>query len=462
MGYFLGIDLGTTYFKAGLFDENGRLKGLGRAFVSKETGDGTICELPVTVFWNTLFACVGKALENANITPREIRAISYSSQTNSFILLDGSDKPLTPLILWPDKRAKEVNPPIGLLHNKGEFLNKTGLGIEPNLEFSIAKINWFQQKQPQMWKHVNSILSISDYLTFKLTGQRYSDVSTASLTGLLDVTRCQWWEESLELFSLRPRFFSYPQIIGTYAGSLTKEGAQLIGLTPDTSYYMGGLDHHCAAIGSGIPQNNNICESTGTVLSCVSYSHNYSPEASRCVAPGLAPGHYFQMAFDDNGVRSLDWYQKSYAPEYSIPELLDMAGKVKKGCLDLVARPCAYKYKDLDGFYNIRQEHGHGHFVRAILESTASSLHNLLEVVKEPYFKGRIISTGGGAQSSLWVKIKADILKTDFLIPECSETACKGAAMVSALGAGGMDNWDELVKQWVRFKEIIKPDSNNQ
>ena len=58
MDFFLGIDLGTSYFKAGIFDGNGNLKGLGRQLVKKETGDGSICELPVSVFWNTLQKCL--------------------------------------------------------------------------------------------------------------------------------------------------------------------------------------------------------------------------------------------------------------------------------------------------------------------------------------------------------------------------------------------------------------------
>ncbi len=124
MGLYLGIDLGTSYFKAGVFDETGRLKGLGRQYVSKNTGYGTFCELPVALFWDTLRACVGKALQNAQITPEEILAVSYSSQASSFILLDDNDEPLTPLILWPDNRAEETGPPVWGLDNENEFLEK--------------------------------------------------------------------------------------------------------------------------------------------------------------------------------------------------------------------------------------------------------------------------------------------------------------------------------------------------
>ena len=452
MGFYLGIDMGTSYFKAGVFDENGNLKGLGRQLVKKEMGDGSICELPVPAFWDTLRACIGVAVQKAGIISKQIKGISYSSQANSFILLDKNDKPLTPLILWSDRRA-ELPSTLKIFSDKKEFLKKTGLGIELNFGLAIAKINWFQKKQPEIWKQVRSVLTISDYLTFMLTSRKISDFSTASLTGLLDVVECRWWDKALEHFSLSADLLPVPQRTGNLVGCLTKSGAELSGLTPGISYFLGALDHHCAAIGSGIIQNENVSESTGTVLACVAYSRKYSPSNNCCVAPGIATDHYFRMAFDDNGALALEWYQKNFAPELSIPELLEKAKQVKKGSEGLVAKPCVYRHEGLTGFENIQPFHGDGHFVRAILESTANSLANLVIKLKGEGYSGGIVSTGGGAQSSLWIKIKADILNTSFYVPECSETACLGAAMIAAKGLLSSGSWDEL-KSWVRLRKI--------
>lgn len=461
MGFFLGIDLGTSYFKAGLFDKTGKIRGLGHQFVKKESENNTICELNLNVFWNTLHSCVSEALHGAGIFPGEITAVSYSSQANSFILLDGNDVPLTPFILWPDNRAEKTDARIEALGSRVDFNRITGLGITPGGQFTISKINWFRKIRPEIWGRVKSILSISDFLTFSLSGQKLSDASTSAMTGLLDITKCQWWDKSLEILDLDSSCLPVPKRTGTYAGQLTDDGAELIGLTSGIPYFLGGLDHHCAAIGSGLTQNANLCESTGTVLSCVAYSDDYSPKPDIFLAPGLSEKHYFRMAFDDNGAHSLEWYQNMYASDLSIPELLEMAKEVEPGCLGLVAQPFACRYDDLEGFLNIRPVHKHGHFVRAILESTAMSLKDLTGIIKKPGFQGAIVSTGGGAQSSLWVKIKADILETDFYIPNSHETACMGAAMIGAAGSEELGDWNEIVKEWVKFKEIVKPSLKN-
>ena len=77
MNYFLGIDLGTSYFKTGIFDETGHLKGLGRQFVHK-TIDDIFCELPLDIFWKTIRNCLDEAIQIAGISVNSIQSVSYS------------------------------------------------------------------------------------------------------------------------------------------------------------------------------------------------------------------------------------------------------------------------------------------------------------------------------------------------------------------------------------------------
>lgn len=446
MSYFLGIDLGTSYFKAGIFDEKGNLKGLGRKYVDKAV-KGVICELPVGVFWKTLSGCIDEAVQKAGIQGKDIRSVSYSSQANSFILLDTNGEPLTSLILWPDKRAAGIDFPV-----PGDFIKKTGLGITPNHEFTIAKISWFRKTQPEVWKRVAHILSISDYLVYKLTGEIICDYGTASMTGLFDQTETGWWTQQLDRFNIKREQLPVPGRSGTMVETLTTAGAQLLKLSSEVLLCLGGLDHHMAAVGAGIPFNRNICESTGTVLACVNYVDGYSPRKGICVAPGFNENEYFQMAFDDNSAVTLEWYQKTHAPEYILPQLLEMAATVQPGCDGLSALPCAGRYPDLTGFEPATgTSYHHGHYIRAILESISRSLAELVpKLEKQPV--SAIIPTGGGGRSTLLIKIKEQRLGINFCVPECTESACMGAALVAAAGTGEYGSIDDLMSRWVSFK----------
>jgi xylulokinase len=168
------------------------------------------------------------------------------------------------------------------------------------------------------------------------------------------------------------------------------------------------------------------------------------------------------MAFNNNGAVSLEWYRENFAKEYTIEELIEMAKDIEAGCNGLVAKPCVHNYNELSGFGNIQSIHKHGHFVRAILESTANSLNSLIKELKGTHFSGRVISTGGGAKSRPWVQIKASIANVDFYIPETNEAACLGAAMIGAVGAGKLGDWSEVTKKWIQYKEMIKPVSKEK
>ena len=82
MRLVLGIDLGTSYFKLAVFDETGRLRGLARLAVPKQTGDAGRCELPVVDFWRLLGEGIAAACAEAGGTPGDIVALGYSSQAN--------------------------------------------------------------------------------------------------------------------------------------------------------------------------------------------------------------------------------------------------------------------------------------------------------------------------------------------------------------------------------------------
>lgn len=460
MSFFLGIDLGTSYFKTGIFDQKGRLLGLGRQYVEKNT-DGIVCELSVPVFQQTLCNCVQQALNESGIPKEKIAALSYSSQANSFILLDSSDKPLTPLILWPDERTGNTCAPLQSLTEKPDFVTRTGLGILPGKQSMIAKIDWFQKNQPDTWNKVKAVMSISDYLVFLLTNKKISDLSTSSMTGLLDIAAGKWSTKSADIFNIDIETLSVPLKIGSHAGKLTKEGANLLGLTQNTTLFLGGLDHHMVAVGAGVPHYNYISESTGTVLACVNYQDGYYPKKGINIAQGLDENHFFQMTFSNNGANALEWYQKNYASDLSITELLQQAENIEIGSEGLLAKPEVDKFTGLHGFENIKETHKDAHFVRSILESTGKSLFSLVKSLDEKSTSEGIVPSGGGAKSMLWLQIKANLLNKIFLVPESEELACKGAAMLCALGMNCFDNFAEAIQEQVRFKEKIYPIATN-
>lgn len=457
MSLFLGIDLGTSYFKAALFDYDGELKGLARRPVQKCETDNSIQELKVDVFWTTLKECIGDAVIMAACRPGDIQAMSYSSQANSIVLLDENNEPLTKIILWTDTRVNQLQPSMQALSDRDDFTDTTGIGGPLSLNTCIAKISWFQEHQPYLWQRVKRIMTISEYLTFILTDETVTDFSTTSLTGYQDIKAKGWWKEALDVANLHQSFLSNPERTGKLIGPITKVGAEKLGLSAGIKFCLGGLDHHMAAIGAGLCQGNNISESTGTVLASVRYINQYEPKKNVFTAQGLDNDHFFQLTYNENGASTLEWYQKNFGNGLTIEELLDDAGTVEPGSSGLFARPVASAFHGLSGFCHKNPYHQHGHYVRAILESTALSLKEIIDVLGPVDAYERIISTGGGAISRLWVQIKSDMTGKEFFIPQYNESACLGAAMLAAISTGLFANIYEASTKWIKRKEIVQP-----
>ena len=175
------------------------------------------------------------------------------------------------------------------------------------------------------------------------------------------------------------------------------------------------------------------------------------------MGPGTDEGSFYQLAFDGNGASVLEWYQKTYAPSLMLQELDRLAEAVPAGCDGLVALPSANRYPGLEGFTGRSDRHGHGHFARAIMESVANSLLELVKLLFDGQIPEKMVAAGGGAKSALWLQINADLLGTTFITTISPDTACQGAAMIAAKAAGWFDSLNDASESWLAAEKVFHP-----
>ena len=142
-----------------------------------------------------------------------------------------------------------------------------------------------------------------------------------------------------------------------------------------------------------------------------------------------------------------------------------LAAQVPAGCDGLVVLP------HLEGaacpefnpaaravLFGATLRHTRGHFVRAIMEAVAYMLKGHVDIIEKLGISvSEIRSLGGGSRSSLWLQIKADVLQKPVVAVPGEETACLGAALMAAVGAGVFASLEEGVGQMVHRGEAIRP-----
>src|SRR5215210_8323594 len=192
----LGIDVGTGGSRALVIDEAGRVVANATVehapFASPQAG---WAEQDARDWWRASRAAVRLVLDSGSVRAEEIACVGLTGQMHGAVLLDEQDEPLRPSIIWCDVRTHEQ---CRALTEQVGAERLIQLVSNPALEgFTLPKMLWVREREPEVWARVRSVLLPKDYVRLRLTGEKATDVADASGTLLFDVTRRKWSEEML-------------------------------------------------------------------------------------------------------------------------------------------------------------------------------------------------------------------------------------------------------------------------
>lgn len=452
MAKILAIDLGTTYFKLTLFDRSGRLccsSRIAPPVVVRETG---LMELSVDGFLDALGQGIAELRQDNGGSLSDVEAVSFATQTNSFVLLDAQNGPMTPIVLWPDGRAAALETELQQRCAIAEFTATTGIP-QMGYQFMLTKLLWWQRHAPDVWTRTRKICLISDYLTFLLTGQFVSEAGAAGLTGLVDIRRCQWWPEMLARFGITGDRLPTVVRAGTDLGGITSQAAQRFGLPNACRFVVGCLDQYAGAIGAGNVEPGIMSETTGTVLATVRCADGIAPPLGPSVfqGPAFHESRCWRMAFGDVSANYLQWYRDQLPDRPTFDELTELAAAVAPGADGLKLRTDVALTTIEAVFSGMTPQHTRGHAVRCILEAVADALNSQAAALSHGSPTREIRCAGGGARSDLWLQIKADMLGVPTRATVCPEPTSLGAAMLAEAALGRADV-RQIASRWVRLK----------
>ena len=273
MTYVLGIDLGTSSLKGILMDEVGNLITTKSAEYQIDTPKQGYSEQRPE-YWIVALESVltGLSVEISDFG-QQLAGISFSGQMHSLVVLDDNNKPVYPAILWNDVRTSKQCQEIT------DRLGQRLLEITKNIAlegFTLPKILWLQENEPEVWSRVKKIMLPKDYLSLWLTGNIYTEFSDAAGTLLLDIEKKQWSEEITDAFNIDRRIL--PELIESTdrTGFVKAEIAERYKLTNEVKVFAGGADNAAAALGVGLINEEVGLISMGTGDTSFSASMNAS------------------------------------------------------------------------------------------------------------------------------------------------------------------------------------------
>jgi len=457
VGKILVIDLGTSYFKTALFDRGGRLCHVCRLATPVRDAPAGCVEVTAEDFGEAIVRGIAEVRDRAGGLS-DVEAVTFATQTNSFLLLDAGGHALTPIILWPDQRAAGLETEVRARCDVPGFSATTGIP-QVNFQFMAAKLLWLRQRSAEVCSRASKVCLISDYLTFLLTGRYVTEAGAAGLTGLVDVHRCRWWPDVLVQFGLSEGHLPRVVRAGTDLGSIGTRAAHRFELPKSCRLVVGCLDQYAGAIGAGNVKPGMFSETTGTVLATVRCADRFSTQLGPDVfqGPAFREGLYWRMAFGNVSANYLEWYRQRLPDRPDFNQLVARAEQAEPGSDGLRLRTDVGLTEPEQVFLGLMPRHTPAHAVRCILEAVAGALAGQVAALSDGPPAGVIHCAGGAAQSDLWLQIKADVLGMTVAAMQCPEPTSLGAAVLAEAALAAADV-GQVARQWVDLKPPHVPD----
>jgi xylulokinase len=479
MPYLLGLDIGTTSVKAGIFDVEGHCLGFGRHDYALQTPAVDFVELDAETYWTATCTVVRQALACNDAVGQEIVGIGVSSQGETVIPTDRNGNPIHPALVWLDNRAHRESQQLKEQLGQSAY-SHTGIP-DINPTWTACKLAWLRQNRPQVFRSAHKFLLVQDFIIHRLTAQFVTEGAIACTTLLYDIVDHQWWPQALDAIGLEPERLPAISRPGSVAGILTPQAAEALGLPSGIPVVLGGMDQSVGAVGAGNILPEMVSETTGGALAIqVTVPRpDIDPSGRVPVYVHSATDRYLFVPVCDTGGMALQWFRDTFGEiqsQQAIQEgkdaydlLTDLASKAPPGSEGLLMLPHLtgafspeYNPQARGVFYGFTLFHHKAHFTRAVLEAVAYMLRRNLELMTQTGVKaGELRATGGGAASQLWRQIKADVCQLPVVTLRYGDTAPLGDAMLVAVAINLFSSLDEAVSAMVSTAERLVPIPEN-
>ena len=465
--FFLGMDIGTGGTRAVLVDSTGKVVASAASEHApfRATSDGWAEQDPAD-WWRAAQEAIRDVLRASGQPASAIACVGLTGQMHGAVLLDAAGEVLRPSLIWCDTRSA---PQCDWLHKTIGRERLIELTCNPALpNFTLTKLLWVRDNEPQIFARVAHLLCPKDYVRFRLSGTYAMDVQEASGTLLLDVTHRRWSKEVAKASGVPlewlPELFESSEI----CAKISAEAAAKTGLLAGTPIVAGAGDQGAGAVGMGILKPGAVSATIGTsgVVFAATDSPVRDPGGRLHTFCHAVPGRWHVMGVTQAAGLSLRWYRDTFCPATSYDTLSGLAAQVPAGSEGLFWTPylVGERTPHLDpearaAFVGLTAAHGQGHLVRAVLEGVTYSLRDTFTLFAELGIpvRGRVRLGGGGAHGPLWRQIQADIYGHPVEILTAEEGGAFGAALLAGVGAGAWKDVDAACEMALHVAEHLEP-----
>jgi xylulokinase len=477
-GHWVGVDIGTYSSKGVIVREDGIVVASHIIAHDLEMPRPGFFEHDAErIWWHDFVEIVHSLLQKSGLDPKQIIGIGASAIGSCVLPLDESGQPLRPAILYGiDTRASDEIAFLERELGRDTIFERSGMHLSS--QASGPKILWIRNHEPEIFQKTRWFLTSQAYLVYKLTGQASIDVYTAGgYIPLYNVFQRKWVNDAANMITTLeclPKVYWSAEIVGR----VTAGAARVVGLAEGTPVVAGTTDAASEALSAGVADIGDMMLMFGSSIFFILktaallrtqrfWSSNFLEEGTFAFTGGMSMAGSLTTWFRDQfAQKEMEQEKKGRGNAYTA--LAAEASAAPIGSKGLIALPYfegertpLHDPKAKGVWFGLSLKHTRGDLYRAILEGVAFGIrHNLEVMADEGVRPKRILVAGGGIRNPLWMRIVADVCNVELAIPDQQNGASYGDAFLAAVGTGLFTSLSEI-GQWVKTKEILRPDLEN-
>jgi glycerol kinase len=443
--FIAAIDQGTTSSRCIVFDRDGRIVSVDQKEHEQIFPKPGWVEHNATEIWTNVQEVVASAIEKADITRDDIKAIGITNQRETTLLWDkNTGEPVHNAIVWQDTRTDALCKELGRNVGQDRFRRETGLPLASY--FAGPKARWLLDNVEGLRERAEAgdILfgTMDSWVIWNLTGgvnggKHYTDVTNASRTMLMNLHTLAWDEKIAESIgvpmNMLPEIRSSAEVYGEVTGGKLGD---LLGGIPVASA-LG--DQQAALFGQTCFAEGEAKSTYGTDEAPV-----YALEGSIAVTGSLVQWMRDQMGLISTAaeIETLALSVEDNGGAYFVPAFSGLfAPYWRSDARGVIAGLTRYVTK--------------AHLARAVLEATAWQTREITDAMtKDSGVELAALKVDGGMTSNnLLMQTLSDFVDAPVVRPMVAETTCLGAAYAAGLAVGFWTSTDDLRANWRRAAE---------
>jgi len=313
----LAVDVGTTNFKMGIFNESLTMEEVYQENYEVVIFNGEKAEIDPEIWWQQLI----KGCKSFGKNLAEVDFVSFSVTTPGLVAMDENGNALTKAILFLDQRSHSQALAIRTKIGEGKLLEKA-CNLPVSGGSSLSSILWIKENLPAVYNQTFKFGHTNTFLIHKLTGKWAIDPSTTSITGLYNTrdNDLSWNSEFLKELNLSED--QLPELYQSFqsVGQIDNEVAGLVGLPPGCKVLCGGNDAVLSAYSAGINKPGDILHISGTCDIMMVCLDKPVGSAGYNIRSHILPGLWLTLFVQNTGGKSLDWFQSVFCSEMTVDE----------------------------------------------------------------------------------------------------------------------------------------------